>query len=402
MKLSFFIAKKIKDSPRGSFSRIATNMVSISVSVAIIILILAFAILRGFKKEIKNKLVNFDSHLKIERIEDLKYEIPLAYGDETYSVIRDFDQVKSIFGYANILGILQTNNQLEGVLIRGVGKEFHWSRIEKHYLKSGRVPDADSNSHVCVSKYLANRLGLKVGERALFNVTENNRVRHKWLKVVGIYETSIEDIDKKMIMSNLSFVQKMFRWDSTQVEGFGVNLVNYDSLSIYTNRIDQAIDYNTVVEDLESNYFALFGWLDIISSNMNFLIVIISIVVFINVLSVTAVIVMEKTSFIGVMRALGASWADVQETFLLLLVRIYLRSIFIGNLIALSIGLIQEKFQLLPMDPENYYIDFIPVSLNLHEVILINIVSIIGLFLMTLIPIILVSRIKITKAIRFS
>lgn len=363
---------------------------------------MAYAILGGFKEVIKEKIYNYDSHLTVERIEELKFQHPISIDDDFIDSLKSISAVSNISFYVDELGLLQHKDQLEGIFIHGVSPEYDKEKFSSQVV-SGRFLDPNEKYEILLSSYLCNRLGVELNDTIIFHKLdpERGRPRTKLLHVVGIYETSIEDIDKKKAMANMVFTQSMQRWPKDQVEGVQVNLRNAQDIQEVETRINEFADLDLIVYPVYEKYFALFDWLEIISNNVSFLIVIISIITTINTCSIVLVIIMERSSMIGVLRALGGSAWFVQSVFFNVVVIIGLRGMVIGNLIALLLCLVQYYFHLVPLDPQNYYMSFVPVALNWKHIVLINLSTGLGFCIVTFLPILVISGIRPVKAIRF-
>lgn len=388
------------NSKEGAFSRVATRLAVICIAAAVLVLIMAFAVLGGFRKVITEKVYHFDAHLTAEKIDHFKFSNPLQSTDSIITEITSLPYVSQVNSYATLLGIIQYEDELEGVVVYGVDTNFLVHKFQSNII-DGRFPDLKNKKEIIVSSYLSNRLNINTGDTVLFNVLEDDRVRHRWLIVTGIYETNLEEIDKKKVIGSIDLVRKFYRWKNNEIEGIAIDLHDTDSLQYALNQIDQIVDIDTRVDNIEDRYFMLFDWLEIISSNVVFLIVIVSVIVFINVTSISLVLVMEKTSTIGLLKALGASEPLLGSVFLKLLMNIGIRGVLLGNALALIISALQFYFKILPLDPENYYMEYVPINWSFLHYILINLGMFTLLTIVVLVPLIVINQISPAKAVKF-
>jgi lipoprotein-releasing system permease protein len=311
-------------------------------------------------------------------------------------------EVTKVSFYVDELGLLQHNDQLEGIFIHGVSPEYD-KRKFKSQIVQGRFLNPKEKYEILLSSYLCQRLDVNLNDTIIFHKLDPERgsPRTKLLHVVGIYETNIEDVDKKKALSNMSFTQHMQRWSGDQIEGVQVNWKDPDDIALAEKRINEFAEFDLVVYPVYDKYFALFDWLHIISNNVSFLIVIIVIITTINTCSIALVIIMERSSMIGILRALGGSVGFVQAVFFDVVRIIGLRGLILGNVIAIGLCFIQSYIQIIPLDPQNYYMDYVPVKLDVLTVLVINVLTFTGYCIVAYLPILVISGIKPVKTIRF-
>lgn len=375
----------------------------VSIATGVMVLILALAVLGGFKEVITQKVYNFDTHLSIEKIEQFKLSNPLSIKNLSLTEIKKHPQVKSFSHYANMLGIIQFNKELEGIVLRGVDSTFDDEKFEKNLIK-GRFIQDDAKNEIVISKSLASRLLINVQDTVLFNYLEGKGgVRHRWLNVVGIYQTNLEEIDRKKVIGDIGLVRYFYTgWNADIIEGVGIDIHDVDSIDFYQGKFDQIIDIDMRVDQIERKYYAIFDWLAVINNNVVFLIIIVCIIVFINITSITLVLIMERTRMVGVLKALGASNGLLFSVFLRMMFTIALKGLLLGNAIALVFALLQYHFHLIPMDPANYYMEYVPIKLQWEYVLLVNLLATVFFVLIVMLPITIIERIKPVKAIQFN
>ena len=402
MNTAHFIAKHIRKASKGSFSRIAMNLAITSISIGIAVLLIALSVLGGFKRVISDKIYNFDSHIQITQIPDYREAFPLKEENRHLKNILSQPEIKHVSKYVTQLGIIQYQNELEGVEIKGVGKDFSVAKFNRNLIE-GRFIDFNNPNEVVVSQRLATKLNIAVNDTVLFNVLGEKRVKHEWLYVKGIYATGLEDIDNKKVIGNIRLTQKMHHWDSIYFEGLDLDIHNIDSLSNHFEKIENLCIRTLELEarSIENRYYAVFDWLEIISANVNFLFVIVFIIVFVNIFSIVLVIIMERSSMIGILKALGANNRLIGRSFYSLMMLVTTKSILIGNVIMLALYLIQTQTHFIPLDPETYYMSYVPMNWDWSSFVLINIGTVIVISLIVIFPVLIISSIRPIKAIKF-
>lgn len=400
MNVSYYIGKRIRFAQKGSFSRISSNLAVISISLGIVVLLVSMAVLGGFKKVIVDKVYNFDADITLTKVENFKHSDPISLDEEQIKEVQALPSVKTTYNFANILGILQFNNEIEGVGLFGIDSTFDAKRFTSNYFE-GDFLSFDDKSEILVSKYLANRLDIKVGDKVLFNILGNKGVRHRYLKVKGIYRTDIEEVDKKKVIGDINMVRRLYGWDSDKVEGVKIDLNEGYDLVETEDDINEMVDYDMVTINIENEYFALFDWLKIISGNVNFLIIIVFSIVFLNITSIVLILIMERSNMIGILKAMGATNRLVRDVFVVVVERIMVISLLIGNGIAITFCVIQHYFKLIPLNAENYYMDCVPIMWDWYSFIGVNLSMISLISIIVFIPTIIISSISPIKAIKF-
>lgn len=400
MNVSYYIGKRIRFAQKGSFSRISSNLAVISISLGIVVLLVSMAVLGGFKQVIVDKVYNFDADITLSKIDNFKYSDPISLNDLQIKEIQSLPAVKTTYNFANILGILQFNDEIEGVGLFGIDSTFDAARFTSNYFE-GEFLSFDDKSEILISKYLANRLRIKIGDKVLFNILGSKGVRHRYLKVKGIYRTDIEEVDKKKVIGDINMVRRLYRWEADKVEGIKIDLnEGYDLLET-EKKINNNVDYDMVTINIENEYFALFDWLKIISGNVNFLIIIVFSIVFLNITSIVLILIMERSNMIGVLKAIGADNSTVRAVFFVVVARITLISLLIGNAISVTFCLVQHYLKVIPLNAENYYMDSVPIMWDWTNFIGVNVSMLALITLIVFIPTMIISSISPIKAIKF-
>lgn len=401
MNTAQFIVQRLNQKNKGSFSRTVSIMAVISVGIGVMVLLVAFAVLGGFKRTIKDKIFSFDSHIELTKIDVGDGVInPASLSSPFYKELKELEGVKSVSAYSSIVGIIQANEEIEGVTVKGVNEDFDSIRFLPQLI-AGKFLDFSHQDEILVSKKLAQTLQLANKDTVLFNVLDGKRVRHRKLRIVGIYETGLEDIDKKLVIGNHALVQKLYKWDSTQVQGFEVTLVDPRRLDYFFDSIYELMDYDFAIQKITTKYFNIFDWLEVIHQNVNFLIVLVFFIVLFNIIAIMAILIMERITMIGMLKAMGATPMDIIKVFWLMGVRLLFRGLIVGNVVGLGFCFLQDVFHIIPLDPVNYYMSFVPIRWDWAMILLVNIGAIITVATMVLLPSLYVTRVTPIKSIKF-
>jgi len=314
-------------------------------------------------------------------------------------------QVSHIQAIASKAGIIRTETAFEGIILKGVGQDYQWSNI-KEYLVSGRLPDFSKglNQEVVISQFLANRLNLKVGESftAYFIKENQNQLPNvRRFKITGIFNSGFQEFDATYIIGDIRHIQRINKWSPDQVGAFEVFVSDFDKIETIGEEVYQqtasTLDTKTIIE----KYSYIFEWLKLFDFNIIVILSIMILVATINMVVALLVLILERTQMIGILKALGASNWSVRKIFLYNAFYLIARGLFWGNLIGITLLLMQQYFGIIKLNPENYYVNQAPVYLNWGYIILLNLLTVTVCFLVLLIPSYIITKISPVKAIRF-
>lgn len=413
MNLELFIAKKIHFNKEGDrqVAPPAVRIAMIGIALGLAVMILSVAIVIGFKKEVRNKVIGFGSHIQITNLDsNISYETsPIAVSD---TVLRDLTKtpgVSQVERFATKPGLLKTDSAFQGIVLKGVGEEYDWTFFRKN-LRAGNVftvtPDK-RGTEVIISKYLADRLHLRVGDAFLtYFVQENVRARKFTIK--GIYETGFLDYDKLFVVADIKQVQRLNNWDEDQVSGLELQVTDYarlDSISeqlYFTYSEKQDRNGNTYyVRSIKELNPMIFNWLDVLDINVVIILILMMAVAGFTMISGLLIIILERTNMIGILKALGHDNQGIRKIFLYISFFLIGKGMIWGNVIGIGLCLIQAKFRLISLDPSIYYLDAVPIDLNILTWIFLNMGTLAAAMLMMLGPSYLITKIDPAKSIRF-
>lgn len=401
MNLNLFIAKKI-----GGKDAIATTAVAIS----IIVMVVAIAISEGFKREIRYKAVGFSGEILLtapgQDITNDRYPISrkLSYLDE----IKKMDEVASVEGVAYKPGMLKTDENVQGVLFKGVDSLYSMKFFEKHLIK-GRLPDFSGekgSQEVLISERLAKTLGYEVEDNIIAYFIDS-KVKVRTFRITGLYGVQLEEIDKMLMVADLRVIQRLSGWGEDEVSGLEVALKSGSYNKKIVDRVDDIIfeksgddESSVVVKEIRDIYPHLFDWLDLLDLNVLVILILMTVVAGFNMISGLLIILFEKISMIGVLKALGMRNSAIGRIFLSRASFIVIKGLLMGNAIALVICLVQDKLKLFKLNPVNYFVDYLPINLDFTTLILLNLVCFVVMMLLMLIPSLFIAGVSPDKTIK--
>ena len=416
MNTERFIAKRIIFGS-GNSNQLSRPIVRISVlglALGLAVMILAISIVTGFQNEIKNKLIGFGSHIIITNYDDNASDEPqpISKNQPFLNELKKNKEIDHVQSYATKSGIAKTKTVNEGVLLKGVSNDYNWKFINEN-LKSGKVitlSDTGLSRDIVISQYLADKLELKLKDKLVVyfltkkedSLSTQYEQRVKTFYVSGIYETGYEDIDKKLVLVDIRQIQKINFWDDDLIGGFEIAIKDYKKIDVVGEEVSDIIGQGLSVQTVKDLNSSVFSWLDWMDVNVQIILILMVIVAGINMMSALLILILERTTMIGLLKALGARNGSIQKVFLYNSAFIIGKGLIWGNVIGLGIALFQQHSGFFKLDAKVYYLTQIPIDINLVSVLLLNIGTLLCCLLMLVIPSFFVSRITPVKAIRFS
>jgi len=417
LNIELFIAKKIskRAENKKNISQSIIKIATIAIALSLAIMIVAVSIITGFKKKITEKVIGFGSHITIMNHDtNTSYEtIPIEKKQDFYPNITEIDGIKHIQVFAIKAGIIKTKNEIQGVVLKGVGEDFDWTFFEKNIIEGTHFEcnDSSNNKNIMISNFQAKLLKLKVGDDAFIYFIQNPPRLRKY-KIVGIYETGLQEYDEKFILADISDIQKLNDWktDSTElISGFEILIDNYDELNKMSEIVRDEVGYKFAedgsklkVESILQSNPQIFDWLNLTNMNVIVILIIMIFVSAINMVTGLLIIILERTNMIGILKALGCSNWNIRKIFIYNASFIMAKGLFWGNLIGITICLLQYFFEIIPLDPSSYYVSSVPINLNILHIFLLNFGTLLITILVLLLPSIIITKIDPIKAINFN
>jgi len=365
----------------------------------------------GLKHKIREKVAAFNGHIQISNFDNNNSDVsvsPIYRNQDFYPVFKDVDGIAHVQAVASKGGIIRTESTFEGFITKGVGPDYRWDAFEE-YLVAGRLPDfSDTNvsDEVLMSALMANRLGFTL-EDSFFAVFPKeadplNRPNQRKFTLVGLYDSGFEEFDEKFIISDIRHIQRMNKWEADEIGNFEVFIDDFDEIEAKNNEIYGKILSELDTKSIKQGYFQIFEWIRLFDFNIALIIGIMIIVGGINMITALLVLILERTPMIGVLKSLGATNWSIRKVFLYNAAYLIGIGLFWGNLIGLGMLILQQKFRWFKFpNPEEYYIDYIPVHINIWTIVFLNLGVLVLCLLMLLIPSHIITKISPVKAIKF-
>ena len=383
-----------------------------SIALGLAIMICAVAVITGFKKEITSKVVGFGSHIQIVNFDsNISYETaPVKKTQEFIPILKEQPGIKSVQVFATKAGIIKTRNDIQGVVLKGIGSDYDWSAFQDYIVQGDKfmVTDSARSNQVLVSTTIASLLKLTVGDEFLmYFIEEPPRMRR--FRIAGIYETSLVEFDRIFVFCDIAHIQRLNDWTQDQVSGFEIVLEDFSRLDDMTMSVMNTVGFNfeedgsrlRVINILEK-YPQIFDWLELQDMNVIIILVLMLIVAGFNMVSGLLILILDRTGMIGILKALGAANLNIRRIFLYQSAWLIGKGLFWGNIIGLAVCLIQKYTGLISLDPSSYYLTTVPVNISLIHLLALNAGTGILVTLMLILPSALISRISPVKVLRFT
>ena len=414
MDWKLFVARRIYRSKEGEkeVSKPAVLIAMWGIAIGLAVMIVAVAVVIGFKHEVRDKVVGIGSDITITNFDAQKsYEtVPVVAGDSLLDALRAMEGVKHVQRYSTKPGMIMTEDNFLGMVLKGVSQEYDWTFLKEHLLE-GEIPaftDSASTNRTLVSRTIANKLNLKLGDKLYTYYISAENVRARRLEVAGIYQTNFSIYDNMFLLTDLYTVNRLNAWKADQASGIELEVADVSRLEDTKEAISAEVDMvkdcyggTYYTQTVEENNPQIFAWLDLLDMNVWVILILMTGVAGFTMISGLLIIILERTNMIGVLKALGADNLAIRKVFLSFSVFLIGRGMLWGNLIGLSFVFIQSQFHLFKLDPVTYYVDSVPVVFQLWWWVLLNVCSLLASVLMLVGPSYLIAHIHPAKSIRF-
>jgi lipoprotein-releasing system permease protein len=371
-------------------------------------MLLAFGTGYGLKHKIRDKITAFNGHISVRGFNDNQTNLnlyPIDGNQEFYPDFKEVPEVVHIQKTASKYGVIRTETDFEGIIVKGISTDYEWKYFEE-FITEGRKLELSENisKEIIMSEYLAKRLGFQVGEKVIIYFLrdkENKTPRSAAFTIVGLYNSGFQEFDKQFLIADIKQIIRLNKWKKDQVGEFELIVSNFDDIentriAVYEN-ISSFLNAFSIVNE----YPTIFEWVKIFDVNIALIVVIMIVVAGINMITALLVLILEQTRLVGILKALGAQNFSISKIFLYNASYLILRGLLWGNLIGLSLLLIQKYGKVITLNPENYYVTHAPIYLDWTYILGINLGTIVACLLMLLLPSFIISRISPVKAIKF-
>ena len=411
MNFELFIAKRIirsknTDNSINQGTRVILRFSILGVALGLLLMLVSLAVVKGFQGEIRSKVIGFGAHIQIT---EFNYENPLNFkpmdkNQPFYPSIENEEGVASIQMYALKEGIIKTNEEIAGVIAKGINTDFNWKFFSQNMEEGSilKIEDSIKSNSVIISRHLSKQLKLKLNDKLLIYFIQNGKSRPRKLKITGIYNTGMQQFDKAYILMDIKHIQRLNDWSENRISGFEVLLNRYEDLfrmdKILYNKIPNRLNTTTITQQ----YPEIFSWLELQDLNVIVIVTLLTLVCGINMITALLILILEKTNMIGIMKAVGATNGQIRKICVYMASYLVLSRLFWGNLLGLGFIFLQDKFHLIGLDKTSYYMDYVPVDLGIMEWGILNLATFILCIIMLLLPALVISNILPSKSIRFN
>lgn len=414
MSFPLFLARKIyaSDADKNMVSRPAVRIATMGVAVGLAVMIISVCVVLGFKHTIRDKVIGFGSHITVADYMTMQTaeQYPIQMGDSMMRVLRGIEGVKHVQRYALKQGILKTDDDFLGVMLKGVGPDYDSTFIHKNLI-AGRIPlfsEKKSQQKLVISKTMADKLKLKCGDRVFAYFINNEGVRTRRFTIEGIYQTNLQQYDESVCLTDIYTVNKLNGWEPDQYSGAELTVNNFNNLDETAQHIINKV--NRTEDRYGGTYSAqtvtemnpqIFSWLDLMDLNVWMILALMVAVAGVTMISGLLIIILERTQMIGILKALGSHNRQIRHTFLWLAVFIISKGLFIGNILGLGLIILQHYTGLVKLEPSKYYVATVPVELNIPFIIALNVATLVICILVLIAPSYLISHIHPAKSISY-
>jgi lipoprotein-releasing system permease protein len=416
MNIELFISRRLFFE-KGNKNFLSHRIIKIAlagIALGLAVMIISVAVITGFKKEIREKVIGFGSHLQVINFDNSNsYETqPVSKKQSFLTELKNIDGVNSVNVFATKPGMIKTDKYIQGIVFKGVNTDYNWQFFRENLVK-GRLPELNNSARseeILLSEQVSNLLEVDAGDNVvLFFINENESTpRMLQLNITGLYRTSMEEFDNIFVIGDLKQIQRLNGWQEDQISGFEINISNFDRIYEMEQEVrNTVLDYSRKNDailrttNITREYPQIFDWLDILDMNVWIILILMALVSGFNMISGLLVIILERSKMIGVLKAMGSPDWSIRKVFLYLSVFLTSRGMLWGNIIGISFVIIQNIFNIFKLNPATYYVDVVPVNFSLVNLLLLNIGTVVATTIMLVLPSYLISKISPDKTIRF-
>ncbi|MGC4039979.1 MAG: FtsX-like permease family protein [Flavobacterium sp.] len=409
MKLEYFIAKRLitaKDH-KSSISAPIIKIAITAIALGMIMMIVSIATGIGLQQKIRQKVSAFNGHIIISAYNDNNSDVstaPISIHQSFYPKFKEVDGIQHVQAVASKAGMIRTENAFEGIIFKGVGKDYETSNL-KEYLVEGRLPNFKSglNEETLISQYLCNRLGLKLGDRFVtyFMKEGSEGYNLRNFKIVGIYNSGFQEFDSNYVIGDIRHIQRINKWKSDQIGSFEVFLDDFTQIETKGKQVYEETSSTLDSQTIEEKYYYIFEWLKLFDFNIIVILIVMIAVSTINMVVALLVLILERTQMIGILKSVGTNNWSIRKIFLYNAAYLIGRGLLWGNSIGIGLLLLQKYFGIVKLNPESYYVNVAPVDINLLYILALNVGTVAICLFVLLIPSYIITKITPSKSIRF-
>ena len=405
MNVERFIAGRILSPEKSNFSHPIVRIAIISIALGMTVMFVSIAILTGFQNQIREKVIGFGAHIQITHYdENSSFEPrPVPMNQPFYPGLEKVKGIRHIQVYANKAGIIKTKDQIQGVVLKGVGKDYDWSFFKDKIVEGTnfKVPDTGKTNDILISKSLASLMKFRVNDDLRMYFISGNQTLGRKFHISGIYETGLEELDNMFVIGDIHHIQKLNNWEPDQVGGFEVLINDFRDIDRLEKYIYTNIGFSLDAVSIKQLYPQIFDWLDLQDINVLIILILMILVAGITMISTLLILILERTNMIGILKALGMKNRGIRKIFLFNASYIIGLGLLWGNLAGLALCLVQVKSGIITLPQESYYVSVVPINLDMMNIVVLNAGTLVVCMLMLLMPSYIITRVSPVKAIRF-
>lgn len=416
MNTNLYIARRIFSAKenRNNLSHRIVNIALFGIVLGLIVLILAVAIVTGYKTEVGRKVIGFGSHLQIVNLDsNQSYETtPISENQPFLTDLKNIEGIRHVQVFATQPGIIRTDDEIHGVVLKGIGPDFDWSFFQENKVAGEvfQVQDTIRSNKVWMSKQLADLLKISLGDDlSMFFVDQSESVpRQRKFQLAGIYKTSLDEFDRMFVLVDINHIRRLNNWKTDEVSGFEILVNDFKTLPEQEKAVHNLLLRNTSADSpvlqvvsIKEKYRHIFDWLSLLDMNVWVILVLMVLVAGFNMVSSLLVIILERVQMIGILKAMGARTWNIRKVFLYFSALLILKALLLGNILGIGICLIQQYTHIFKLDSTSYYLEYVPINLSIWHLILLNVGTLTITMLMLLLPSYFIAKVSPEKTIRF-
>jgi lipoprotein-releasing system permease protein len=406
LNTELFIARRILSKNKANFSRPVVRIAILSIGLGLTVMFISVAILTGFQKEVREKVIGFGAHIQISHYdENSSLETkPISMHQDFYPSLETVKGIRHIQVYATKAGIIKTADQIQGIVLKGIGPDYDLSFFSNKMIAGHLIhlSDTGKTNEVMISRNLAALLKLRLNDDIRMYFISGTTTLGRKFHIAGMYETGLEEFDKVYVLCDIRHIQKLNNWQPDEVGGFEVILNNFNDLDKMGKYVYRKIGMTMDAKTIRDLYPQIFDWLDLQDINVLIILVLMVVVSGITMISTLLILILERTTMIGILKSLGMTNGSIRRVFLINAAYIIGQGLFWGNLVGTTLCIVQQKYGIVTLPQESYYVSVVPVNLDLFNILLLNAGTVVVCLAMLLVPSYVTSRISPVREIRFS
>lgn len=402
---SWTIAQRLMNYEKGSFVRFILRLGYWCTALSVAVMIIAFAVIAGFNKEITAKIFGIWGHIQINSIHSSQLNVsePIDYDTGFVKSIDSIPEIRHQQVFAFMPAVITNNSEMEGLVLKGVSDDFDWSFFNEFMKEGKQLNQSDTvNRELILSQVMASRLKLKIGDRCRLNFVIDQEIVPRNFKIVGIYNTGLEEYDRKLAIIDLKHIRDLNNWPDFKIGGHEIYVQNIQDVDLVADKIyENYLKTDMYIETIKEKFPSIFDWLNLQSTNQYVVLILMLLVALINIITVILILILERSKMIGILKALGTKDGLLKKVFLLHGIQILCRGLILGNVVGISLSLVQKYAKIIKLNEADYYLKVAPIHLNITTLVLLNVGVILVTVLVLIIPTVLVSRITPIRAIAY-